>query len=76
MQIRSLGREDPLEKEMTTHSSIFAGECHGQKSLVNPSLWGHKQLDMPDRLWTGKMQSIGLHRVRHDLSDLTCTIAH
>ena len=22
--VRSLGREDPLEKEMTTHSSIFA----------------------------------------------------
>ena len=24
--IRSLGREDPLEKEMTTHSSILAWE--------------------------------------------------
>ena len=24
MQVRSLGREDPLEKEMTTHSSIPA----------------------------------------------------
>ena len=23
-QVRSLGREDPLEKEMATHSSIFA----------------------------------------------------
>ena len=23
-QVRSLGREDPLEKEMTTHSSILA----------------------------------------------------
>ena len=23
-QVRSLGREDPLEKEMVTHSSIFA----------------------------------------------------
>ena len=23
MQVRSLGREDPLEKEMTTHSSIL-----------------------------------------------------
>ena len=26
MQVRSLGREDPLEKEMTTHSSILAWE--------------------------------------------------
>ena len=25
-QIRSLGREDPLEKKMATHSSIFAWE--------------------------------------------------
>ena len=24
MQVRSLGQEDPLEKEMATHSSIFA----------------------------------------------------
>ena len=24
MQVRSLGQEDPLEKEMTTHSSILA----------------------------------------------------
>ena len=26
MRIRSLGREDPLEKEMATHSSILAWE--------------------------------------------------
>ena len=26
MQVRSLGREDPLEKEMATHSSILAWE--------------------------------------------------
>ena len=27
MWIRSLGREDPLEKEMATHSSILAWRC-------------------------------------------------
>ena len=26
MQVRSLGREDPLEKEMATHSNILAWE--------------------------------------------------
>ena len=26
MQVQSLGREDPLEKEMATHSNIFAWE--------------------------------------------------
>ena len=29
-----LGREDPLKKEMATHSSILAGKFHGQRSLV------------------------------------------
>ena len=30
-QFRSLGREDPLEKELATHSSILAGKSHGQE---------------------------------------------
>ena len=32
-QVRSLGQEDPLEKEMTTYSSIPAGECYGSRTL-------------------------------------------
>ena len=28
IQVRSLGREDPLEKDMATHSSILALENH------------------------------------------------
>ena len=32
-QFRSLGWEDPLEKEKATHSSILAGKSHGQRSL-------------------------------------------
>ena len=32
MQVRSLGREDPLEKGMATRSRIL-GEFHGQRSL-------------------------------------------
>ena len=31
-QVDSLGWEDPLEKEMATHSSML-GEPHGQRSL-------------------------------------------
>ena len=33
MQVRSLGWEDPLEKEMATHSSIIGitGKSHGQE---------------------------------------------
>ena len=32
--VQSLGREDLLEKEMVTHSSILAGKSHGLRSLV------------------------------------------
>ena len=40
IQVRSLGREDPLEEEIATHSSILAWKSPGQKSLVGYSLWG------------------------------------
>ena len=42
MWVRSLGQEDPLEKEISTHSSILAGKSHGQRSLMGYSLWGRK----------------------------------
>ena len=46
---QSLGQEDPLEEEMTTHPSILAWKTiHGQRSLVGCSLWGHKGLDMTE----------------------------
>ena len=32
--VRSLGREDPLEKEMATTPVFLAGKSHGQRSLV------------------------------------------
>ena len=47
-QVRSLGQEDHLEKEMVTHSSTLAWK-------KNP--------------WTeelGRLQSMGLQRVRHN----------
>ena len=43
--VRSLGQEDPQEKEMATHSSTLAGKFHGQRSLVGYSSWGHKESD-------------------------------
>ena len=39
-----LGWEDPLEKEMAMHSSILAGESHGQRRLVGYSPWGGKRV--------------------------------
>ena len=44
MQIQSLDGEDPLEKEMATHFSIFAWEIHGQRCLAGYSPWGHKRV--------------------------------
>ena len=44
--VRSLGQEDPLEKEMATHSSTLAGKSHGQRRLAGYSPWGHKESDM------------------------------
>ena len=35
--VRFLGQEDPLEKEMATHSRILAGKFHGQRSLAGYS---------------------------------------
>ena len=40
-RVRSLGWEDPLEKEMGVHSSSLAWKTHGQRSLVGYSPWGH-----------------------------------
>ena len=48
-QVRSLGREDPLEEEMATHSLLLPGESHGGRSLVGYSPWGLKELDMTER---------------------------
>ena len=46
-QVRSLGREDPLEKEIATHFGILA--------------WKTPQTEE-----TGRLQSMGSQRVRHD----------
>ena len=39
---RSLGREDPLEKEMQPTPVFLPGESHGQRSLAGCSPWGRK----------------------------------
>ena len=50
MQVRSLGREDPLEESMATTPVFLPGESHGQRSLVGHSPRGHKESDMTERL--------------------------
>ena len=49
MRVQSQDWEDLLEKEMAT-PVILAGEFHGQKSLEGYSPWGHRELDMTEKL--------------------------
>ena len=44
-QVRSLGREDPLEKEMAIHSSILA--------------WGIPWMEKPSRLQSMGLERVG-----------------
>ena len=44
MRVQSLGREDPLEEEMATHSSILAWKSQEQRSLVGYSPWGSQRI--------------------------------
>ena len=44
--VHFLGQEDPLEKEMATHSVFLPGESHEKRNLTGYSPWGCKELDM------------------------------
>ena len=43
----SVGREDPLEKEVQPTPVFLPGESHGQRSLVGYNPWGRKGSDTP-----------------------------
>ena len=49
-QVRSLGLEDPLEKEMATHSSILVWRIPGQRNLAGYSPWGCIESDRAEQL--------------------------
>ena len=42
-QVQSLGWEDPMEKEMATHTSTLAWKIPWTERGDSP--WGHKELD-------------------------------
>ena len=42
--VQSLGEEDPLEKEIITHSTILAWKITLTGDLVGYSSWGHKRV--------------------------------
>ena len=43
-QVQSLGQEDLLWKEMTTHFIFLSGKSHEHRSLVGYSPWGCKRV--------------------------------
>ena len=49
IQVRSLGREDTLEKGWQPTPVFLPGEFHGQRSLTGYSPWGHKQSDTTEQ---------------------------
>ena len=49
-RVQSLGRDNPLEKGMATHSSILARRIPGTEEPVGYGLWSCKELDMTERL--------------------------
>ena len=44
MWVRSLGREDSLEKETAVTPVFLPGTSHGQRGLVGYSPWGCKRV--------------------------------
>ena len=65
-RVPSLGWEDPLEKEMATHSSLLPRKFCGWRSLVGYSPWGRKELDT-----TATSLPLGHHRA---LGTVLCAI--
>ena len=48
--VRFLGLEDPWRRAWQPTPVFLPGESHGQRSLVGYSPWGHKELNMTERI--------------------------
>ena len=68
-RVWSLSWEDPLEKEMTTHSSQYSclENSHGQRSLAGYSPWGCKESDTMEWLSMHRRDQIYQHSSREEL---------
>ena len=58
--VRSLGWEDPLEKEMAAHSSILVWKIPWTRSLVGYCPWGRKESDTTERLHFTSLEGLML----------------
>ena len=48
-RVQALGQEDPLEKEMATHSSILAWKIPRTEDPGRLCAWGREELDKTER---------------------------
>ena len=55
MQVQSLGQDDPLEKKMATHSSIFAWEIPRTEEPGGLQSTGLQESDTPSYLTNDKV---------------------
>ena len=65
MQVRSLGREEPPEKEWQPTPVFLTGKFHGQRSMVHYSPWGHKESDTTEMTWHTHAHGLSAH-VSHE----------
>ena len=49
-RVRTLGQEDPLEKEMATHSSTLAWKIPWMGEPGRLQMWSHKESDTTEQL--------------------------
>ena len=52
MQERTLDQEDPWSRKWHPTPIFLPEKCHGQRSLVGYSPWGHKELDTTEHVST------------------------
>ena len=72
-QVRSLGQEDPLEKEMAIQVFLL-GEFHGQSSLVSYSPWCYKRVGLDWAINT-LSTSVFLALLNYDSGLSSCSLA-
>ena len=56
--VKFLGWEDPLEKEMATHSTVLAWDVPWTEKLDGLSPWACRELDMTEHICTIPKQKL------------------
>ena len=74
--VQSLGQEDPLEKEMATHSSILVWKIPWTEEPGRlQSTWGCKESDTTERLTLSISQRGGWRRADLSLGHFSCSFS-